>query len=70
MRNNVTTVDELKAFRPGTILSDNGGNPVWLDHVRGWCAANGTTDIPLEDLVRDGAPFTVLREPGLEKAGL
>ena len=70
MRNNVTTVDGFKAFRPGTILSDNGGHPVWLDRHRDWCAANGTTDILLEDLVRDGAPFTVLHEPGLEKTGL
>ena len=70
MRNNVTTVDGFKAFRPGTILSDNGGHPVWLDRHRGWCAANGTTDILLEDLVRDGAPFTVLYEPRLEKTGL
>ena len=70
MRNNVTTVDEFKAFRPGTILLDNGGHPVWLDRVRGWCAANGTRGIPLQLLIADGAPFTVLYEPRPEKTGL
>ena len=54
---------ELNALPVKAVLLDEGGWPVWRDPHEGWCASNGTHDIPADLLIADGAPLTILHDP-------
>ena len=55
MTRTITTADLLDALPVKAVLLDEGGWPVWRDPLAGWCAANGTQDIPADLLLADGA---------------
>ena len=59
----ITTAEELDALPIMTVLADSGMWPFWRDRRFGWCAANGTQDIPSDLAIRDGGPFIVLYRP-------
>ena len=63
MTRTITTAAELDALPVKVVLLDEGGWPVWRDPHTGWCASNGTQDIPADLLIADGAPLTVLHDP-------
>ena len=63
MNRTIRTAAELDALPVKAVLLDDGGWPVWRDPHEGWCAANGTRDIPADLLIADGAPLTILHDP-------
>ena len=63
MTRTITTADLLDALPVKAVLLDEGGWPVWRDPHEGWCASNGTHDIPADLLIADGAPLTILHDP-------
>ena len=63
MTRTITTAAELDALPVKAVLLDEGGWPVWRDPHEGWCASNGTHDIPADLLIADGAPLTILHDP-------
>ena len=63
MTRTITTIAELDALPVKVVLLDEGGWPVWRDPHTGWCASNGTRDIPADLLIADGAPLTILHDP-------
>ena len=63
MTRTITTAAELDALPVKVVLLDEGGWPVWRDPHTGWCASNGTRDIPADLLIADGAPLTILHDP-------
>ena len=63
MTRTIRTAAELDALPVKAVLLDEGGWPVWRDPHQGWCASNGTQDIPADLLIADGAPLMILHDP-------
>ena len=58
----VTTVEELDALPLGSVILDQVGLSLHRNAFTGWCSSNGAKEIPMDMLMQEALPATVLHE--------
>ena len=59
----ITTVEELDALPLGSVILDQVGLSLHRNAFTGWCSSNGAKEIPMDMLMQEALPATVLYEP-------
>lgn len=58
----ITTAEELDALPLGSVILDQVGLSLHRNAFTGWCSSNGAKEIPMDMLMQEALPATVLHE--------
>ena len=58
----ITTAEELDALPVGSVILDQVGLSLHRNAFTGWCSSNGAKEIPMDMLMQEALPATVLYE--------